>query len=139
MQKVAYLHSSLRLQQLLPELRTKLPAGSKALMVTPCWLKIVPEWLNKGAALTKVMRECGIRPEEAAAFGDGENDLGMLKSVTHGYAMGSKNSPGKIPVRQTPHRSAVSVFNGRSGVLLFQIRSAGRLTARAGERPLLSC
>lgn len=40
------------------------------------------------------MRECGIRPEEAAAFGDGENDLGMLKSVTHGYAMGSKNQPG---------------------------------------------
>lgn len=31
------------------------------------------------------------------------------------------------------------LFNGRSGVLLFQIRSAGRLTARAGERPLLSC
>ena len=58
-------------------------------MVTPCWLKIFPEWLNKGAALTKVMRECGIRPEEAAAFGDGENDLGMLKSVTHGYAMGN--------------------------------------------------
>ena len=58
-------------------------------MVTPCWLKIVPEWLNKGAALTKVMRECGIRPEEAAAFGNGENDLGMLKSVTHSYAMGN--------------------------------------------------
>lgn len=109
-QKVAYLHSSFRLQQLLPELRTKLPAGSKALMVTPCWLKIVPEWLNKGAALTKVMRECGIRPEEAAAFGDGENDLGMLKSVTHGYAMGSKNSPGEIPTRQTPHQSTVSAF-----------------------------
>ena len=71
------------------ELVRQLPAGSKALMVTPCWLKIVPEWLNKGAALTKVMRECGIRPEEAAAFGDGENDLGMLKSVTHGYAMGN--------------------------------------------------
>lgn len=31
------------------------------------------------------------------------------------------------------------LFNGRSGVLLFQIRSARRLTARAGERPLLSC
>lgn len=88
-QKVAYLHSSLRLQQLLPELRAKLPADSNALMVTPCWLEIVPEWLNKGAALTKVMQECGIRPEEAAAFGDGENDLGMLKSVTHGYAMGN--------------------------------------------------
>ena len=92
------------------ELVRQLPAGSKALMVTPCWLKIVPEWLNKGAALTKVMRECGIRPEEAAAFGNGENDLGMLKSVTHGYAMGSKNSPGEIPVRKTPQRPARSAF-----------------------------
>ena len=92
------------------ELVRQLPAGSKALMVTPCWLKIVPEWLNKGAALTKVMRECGIRPEEAAAFGDGKNDLGMLKSVTHGYAMGSKNSPGEIPVWKTPQRPARSAF-----------------------------
>lgn len=30
------------------------------------------------------------------------------------------------------------LFNGRSGVLLFQIRGARQLTARAGERPLLS-
>ena len=52
----------------------------------------------------------GIRPEEAAAFGDGENDLGMLKSVTHGYAMGSKNSPGEIPVWKTPQRPARSAF-----------------------------
>lgn len=109
-QKVAYLHSSLRLQQLLPELRTKLPAGSKALMVTPCWLKIVPEWLNKGAALTKVMRECGIRPEETAAFGNGENDLGMLKSVTHGYAMGSKNQPGGIN-SSSANAASVSCFS----------------------------
>lgn len=30
-------------------------------------------------------------------------------------------------------------YPSAGGVLLFQIRSAGRLTARAGERPLLSC
>ena len=92
------------------ELVRQLPAGSKALMVTPCWLKIVPEWLNKGAALTKVMRECGIRPEEAVAFGDGENDLGMLKSVTHGYAMGSKNQPGGIN-SSSANAASVSCFS----------------------------
>ena len=86
-QKVAYLHSSLKLQQLLPELRAKLPARCSALLVTPCWVEVVPDWLNKGTALQKIMQQCGIRPEEAVAFGDGENDLGMLKSVTHGYAM----------------------------------------------------
>lgn len=86
-QKVAYLHSSLKLQQLLPELRAKLPARCSALLVTPCWVEVVPDWLNKGTALQKIMQQCGIHPDEAAAFGDGENDLGMLKSVTHGYAM----------------------------------------------------
>ena len=71
--------------------------------------------------------------------GDGENDLGMLKSVTHGYAMGSKNQPGgefRFGKRRSDQPG--QLFNGRSGVLLFQIRSAGRLTARAGERALLS-
>ena len=86
-QKVAYLHSSLKLQQLLPDLRAKLPARCSALLVTPCWVEVVPDWLNKGTALQKIMQQCGIKPDEAAAFGDGENDLGMLKSVTHGYAM----------------------------------------------------
>lgn len=86
-QKIAFLHSSLRLQQLLPELRAKLPAQCSALLVTPCWVEIVPDWLNKGSALQTIMQQCGILPEEAAAFGDGENDIKMLKSVTHGYAM----------------------------------------------------
>ena len=86
-QKIAYLHSSLRLQQLLPELRAKLPAQCSALLVTPCWVEVVPDWLNKETALRKIMQQCGIHPDEAVAFGDGENDLGMLKSVTHGYAM----------------------------------------------------
>lgn len=88
-QKIAYLHSSLKLQQLLPELRAKLPAQCSALLVTSCWVEVVPDWLNKGTALQKIMQQCGILPEEAAAFGDGENDIGMLKSVTHGYAMGN--------------------------------------------------
>ena len=86
-QKIAYLHSSLRLQQLLTELRAKLPAQCSALLVTPCWVEIVPDWLNKESALQTIMQQCGILPEEAAAFGDGENDIKMLKSVTHGYAM----------------------------------------------------
>ena len=88
-QKIAYLHSSLKLQQLLPELRAKLPVQCSALLVTPCWVEVVPDWLNKGTALQKIIQQCGILPEQAAAFGDGENDLGMLKSVTHGYAMGN--------------------------------------------------
>ena len=65
----------------------------------------------------------------------------MLKSVTHGYAMGSKNQPGggKFQLGKRHISQLFQLFNGRSGVLLFQIRSAGRLTARAGERALLSC
>ena len=85
---VSFNHALLRqAKQLLPELRAKLPAQCSALLVTPCWVEIVPDWLNKGSALQTIMQQCGILPEEAAAFGDGENDIKMLKSVTHGYAM----------------------------------------------------
>jgi len=54
-------------------------------------------------------------------------------------AMGSKNQPGggfQSGKRRSDQPG--QLFNGRNGVLLFQIRSAGRLTARAGERALLS-
>lgn len=54
--------------------------------------------------------------------------------------MGSKNQPGGGGFQSGKRRSDQpgQLFNGRNGVLLFQIRSAGRLTARAGERALLS-
>lgn len=42
---------------------------------------------NKATGLEKIMTSRGIRPEEAAAFGDQFNDAPMLAAVGHAYVM----------------------------------------------------
>lgn len=51
-----------------------------------------PEWLDftvadKGTGLKKLLNSLGIRPEDAAAFGDAFNDEAMLDLVGHPYIM----------------------------------------------------
>ncbi len=85
--KVALLHSSRRLAQVLPQVQAVAGPDAKAMLVTPSWLEVVPAAVNKGVALGRILRQCGLDPARAAAFGDGENDLEMLAAVGHGYAM----------------------------------------------------
>lgn len=42
---------------------------------------------NKGNAMKQIQKKMGISPDECMAFGDNFNDLEMLESVTHSYAM----------------------------------------------------
>ncbi len=51
------------------------------------WMDFMPHGVNKGAALTHLIEELGIKPEECMAFGDQWNDLEMLKMVGVSYAM----------------------------------------------------
>ena len=44
---------------------------------------------DKGVAVKNILDREGIRPEEAIAFGDGLNDLGMLRTVGKGILMGN--------------------------------------------------
>lgn len=48
--------------------------------------------INKGAGIRKLLKAMNLSPEDAYAFGDGLNDLEMMKAVCHSYAManGSK-------------------------------------------------
>lgn len=52
----------------------------------PYWLEILPKEVSKGNALLKLIEEIGIDKKDVYAFGDGENDISMLK-VGHGIAM----------------------------------------------------
>ena len=45
------------------------------------------EGVNKGDALTKILKEYNISSEEAMAFGDSYNDIEMLNNVKFSYAM----------------------------------------------------
>ena len=44
---------------------------------------------NKGAALEALCRHLGVAMEETVAFGDGTNDLTMLRAAGLGVAMGN--------------------------------------------------
>ena len=44
---------------------------------------------NKGDALFALFAHLGVSPEEAIAFGDGTNDLSMIRAVKLGVAMGN--------------------------------------------------
>lgn len=51
------------------------------------YLEIMEGSVQKANAVHFLCEYLGISPEHAAAFGDGENDLGMLQAVRYGYAM----------------------------------------------------
>ena len=53
------------------------------------FLDIIPETGGKDTGMQAVMDHLGITREEVMAFGDGENDLSMLRHAGIGVAMGS--------------------------------------------------
>jgi len=52
------------------------------------WLDIAPEGVNKATALAVVADRLGVRREDVLAFGDGRNDLEMLRWAGRGVAIG---------------------------------------------------
>lgn len=52
-------------------------------------IDINPEGTHKAAGLRRLLEHLGISAEEAAAFGDGRNDLELLRYVGTGIAMGN--------------------------------------------------
>lgn len=51
------------------------------------WLDFVSPNVNKGTALTELLKKLSITTEEVMAFGDNYNDLEMLSLVKYGYVM----------------------------------------------------
>jgi HAD superfamily hydrolase (TIGR01484 family) len=52
------------------------------------WLTVVAEGISKASALEQLRRELGVSPDATVAFGDGHNDIAMLRWAAHGVAMG---------------------------------------------------
>lgn len=62
--------------------------------ITAWWdraLDIVPASVSKGTAVEKVLDYFGLQKEQSIAFGDGENDVELLKAAGHGIAMANAN------------------------------------------------
>jgi hypothetical protein len=64
-------------------------AGELAVTTSyPFFLEFMRKDVGKGQALARVCRRLGVRRREVAAFGDGLNDLGMVRWAGLGVAMG---------------------------------------------------
>ena len=53
------------------------------------WIDFIPTGVHKGTALEALISRMGISPDDCVAFGDNENDSGMLKLVGCPVAMAS--------------------------------------------------
>ncbi len=64
--------------------------GVQGAEITACWdgaVDIIPVNAGKGAGIEKMLKHYGIDKSQAMAFGDGNNDIEMLKAVGNGIAM----------------------------------------------------
>ena len=52
-------------------------------------MDIIPISGGKGAGIQKVLAYYSLTPEDAMAFGDGNNDIEMFQAVGHSVAMGN--------------------------------------------------
>ncbi|MBP3884109.1 MAG: Cof-type HAD-IIB family hydrolase [Olsenella sp.] len=58
---------------------------------SPNFVDVFPRGGGKARAVRRVLEMYGISPEEAIAFGDGGNDIGMLDAVGTSVALGNAN------------------------------------------------
>ena len=76
-------------------LKLELPTGSvmglhesfRVAYQNECTTELVVASADKGAAARVVMQKFGVPPDQAIAFGDGENDIPLLCAVGHPYRM----------------------------------------------------
>lgn len=74
-------HQEERIMQILP--------GCESTRWSPLFTDVVPKGSNKSVGIDKLLESYGITLQETMAFGDGGNDIAMLKHVGLGIAMGN--------------------------------------------------
>lgn len=85
--KALFIASPERLATLAPLIIERIGDQVDLTSSMPHFLEVLASGVNKGAAITKVCEHLSIPLHETMAFGDGQNDLEMIKVVQHGVAM----------------------------------------------------
>lgn len=71
----------------LPMLQREIPEGLTTTLSGYHWVDVMKPGVHKGRAMEALMAQMGVTRDECMAFGDYLNDLELLESVTHSYAM----------------------------------------------------
>ncbi len=75
-----------------PEEYDALLEGAPGAKITAWWdraVDVIPSAGDKGVGVQKMLEHYGLTPDQAIAFGDGNNDIEMLQAVGTGVAMGN--------------------------------------------------
>ena len=78
-----------KMEEVYADLKEHFGGKYEIVRTAPRAVEILPGGISKGKVLKSFMEEEGILPEEVMVFGDGENDVGMLKQAKYGIAMGN--------------------------------------------------
>ncbi len=93
--KLAVAHLPQCLEIKLPQIKAALKDKYWVGLTSPGWLEIMPKGVTKGKALSALCHQLHIDSADVIAFGDGENDIEMLKLAGIGVAMENALPPVK--------------------------------------------
>jgi len=94
MQIIAFFHDADH-----PRLMSEVLSGCAAQRWHPFFADVICDGSNKAIGIDAILNHYGIAPEEAMAFGDGGNDIAMLRHVGIGVAMGNARDEVKAASR----------------------------------------
>lgn len=87
LRKVAFIQKETLINEVIPILQKDYNHQFDICKVEPDWVEINPYGMNKGTALMKYAKIKNISTQHVLAFGNGENDISMLKLAGKGIAM----------------------------------------------------
>lgn len=85
--KFLFLGEAKRMERIEAELKQRIGEKLEVCRSEPYFLEIMPKGIDKGNALESLCKSIGIPISRTIAFGDGYNDLGMIKAAGLGVAM----------------------------------------------------
>lgn len=97
------------------------------LSVVPQWFDVLPKGVSKVSGFEELLEKTGILPEEVIVFGDGENDIEILKKVPHSVAVANAIPEVKAVAK---HHVGASADDGVAHALLELVRAT-----KVGEIP----
>lgn len=87
MQKLLLIDTPEGADQAQAKLRAAYPTGAGFLKSKPQYIEITPEGVDKGRSLLRLAELLGLQADEVMAFGDGQNDISMIKAAGTGVCM----------------------------------------------------
>ncbi len=116
-----------RTQEYLELLRARFEGRLICAITRPQYIECYAPETSKERALAELCEKLGVHPEEVIAFGDGQNDLGMILFAGLGCAMANARAEVRAQA------DLVAPSNGEDGVaqVIFRLLEEGRLGKEA--------